>query len=290
MAAEAAAAAPGEMEPPRSWDSIRNWDKAPDHPPPPAGRARGPLPLPEDCADPNCADPLCGPMRKRMKEQPRADDMSDPGVVQLQEAMLSMAKDNRADEIRQMCVQHGLTARYGNSIGQTALHIAGVWNATEAAEALLEHGAQIDATNDLSGATREPSVLSCRRHLAPAPLTPHVRRCSVDDGRDARPAGDVRVAGAAGGRPHHQGRHGAHRRGHVRGRGAGGAAAKSGRRGRGRGGLLRRCVTEAAGRAMPATPAASIQQQRGSVCTHHEPFGLGGCGKHFALDLLDRTG
>ena len=83
-------------------------------------------------------------------------------VDQRQEAMMGMAKDNRADEIRHRLVEHGLTARYRNSIGQTALHVAAIWNATEAAEVLLEHGAKIDATNDMSGATREP----------PAPLLP----------------------------------------------------------------------------------------------------------------------
>ena len=48
-----------------------------------------------------------------------------------------MAKDNRHAEIRQLCEQHGLTADYGNGIGQTALHIAGIWNSVEAGEALL---------------------------------------------------------------------------------------------------------------------------------------------------------
>lgn len=38
-------------------------------------------------------------------------------------------------------------------IGQTALHIAGIWNSVEAGEVLLQLGADLDARNDLSGAT-----------------------------------------------------------------------------------------------------------------------------------------
>ena len=88
-----------------------------------------------------------------MKRQARASDM-DATRARLQEAMLGMAKDNKADEIRELCSKGGLDAAYGNSIGQTALHIAGIWNAVEAGEVLLDHGALIDAQNDLSGATR----------------------------------------------------------------------------------------------------------------------------------------
>ena len=73
---------------------------------------------------------------------------------QLQEGLLGMAKDNKHAEIRQLCEQHGLTADYGNGIGQTALHIAGIWNSVEAGEALLDHGAKINAQNDLDGSTR----------------------------------------------------------------------------------------------------------------------------------------
>ena len=143
---------------PMSWSDIANWDKAPDGvpppPPPAAGRlaAAGPQFDSDECADPACVDPMCAPMQKRMKGQPRASEM-DATKPRLQEAMLGLAKDNKADEIRQLCSK-GLDAAYGNSIGQTALHIASIWNAVEAAEALLDHGAVIDAQNDLSGATR----------------------------------------------------------------------------------------------------------------------------------------
>ena len=38
-------------------------------------------------------------------------------------------------------------------VGSAALHVGSIWNATEAAEALLELGADINAQNDLIGAT-----------------------------------------------------------------------------------------------------------------------------------------
>ena len=38
-------------------------------------------------------------------------------------------------------------------IGQTALHIAGIWNAVEAGEVLIDLGADVNARNDMSGAT-----------------------------------------------------------------------------------------------------------------------------------------
>ena len=139
-----------------AWSDIANWDQPPDLPPPPPPSLRaGPMrPLGgEDCMDPACADPMCAPLRKRVKGQPRASEL-DASKARLQEAMLGMAKDNQAAEIRKLCTEGGLNAAYGNSIGQTALHIAAIWNAVEAGEALLDHGALIDAKNDLSGATR----------------------------------------------------------------------------------------------------------------------------------------
>ncbi len=158
MEAQQPAAAPA---PAMSWSDLANWNVAPDDlpppPPPPPKGSRGASAVPqlggEDCMDPACADPMCAPLAKRVKGQPRASEM-DATKARLQEAMLGMAKDNKADEIRELCSKGELDAAYGNSIGQTALHIAGIWNAVEAGEVLLDHGALIDAKNDLSGATR----------------------------------------------------------------------------------------------------------------------------------------
>ena len=88
----------------------------------------------------------------------------DEGIKQqFQEQLLGMAKDNMHAEIRQLCVEREITADYGNKIGQTALHIAGVWGAVEAGEALLDHGAEINAQNELDGSTREPATLQLSR-------------------------------------------------------------------------------------------------------------------------------
>jgi ankyrin repeat protein len=81
----------------------------------------------------------------------------------LQESLLGLARDNKAAEIHALIAAHGLGVTYGNEIGQTALHIAGVWGAVEAGEALLDHGAEINAQNELDGSTREPATLQLSR-------------------------------------------------------------------------------------------------------------------------------
>ena len=140
-----------------SWEGLKNWDTEPAGAPPPpppkplAKRVPANVGPPADgCADPGCRDPTCAPLQRR-GDGPRAEDLSQDRV-RLQNAMLGLAKDNKAEEIARLC-EAGLAATYGNSIGQTALHIAGIWNSVEAGEVLLDHGAKIDAQNDLSGMT-----------------------------------------------------------------------------------------------------------------------------------------
>lgn len=140
-----------------SWEGLKNWDTEPAGAPPPpppkplAKRVPANVGPPADgCADPGCRDPTCAPLQRR-GDGPRAEDLSQDRV-RLQNAMLGLAKDNKAEEIERLC-EAGLAATYGNSIGQTALHIAGIWNSVEAGEVLLDHGAKIDAQNDLSGMT-----------------------------------------------------------------------------------------------------------------------------------------
>lgn len=113
--------------PPATWDEIRNWDAAPAQPPPPArppakrvgGGAKQVAPPGADgCADPGCADPLCAPLERRAGSGPRSGDMT-PAQMRLQESLLGLAKDNKATEIRALIAAHGLSAAYGNSIGQS---------------------------------------------------------------------------------------------------------------------------------------------------------------------------
>ena len=59
-------------------------------------------------------DPMCGPM-ERMSEGPRPADL-DPDKNRLQQAVLGLAKDNKADEIRELITSQGLSAAYGNQV------------------------------------------------------------------------------------------------------------------------------------------------------------------------------
>ena len=131
-----------------SWDAVRDWDVPPQAPPPPAGSMRQQAVA--GCVDPGCVDPLCLP--RRTGGGPRADDLGQH-QAKMQEELLGLAKDNDGAAIRALIKDEGLNASYGNSIGQTALHIAAIWDACDAGRALLEAGADVNAQNDLGGAT-----------------------------------------------------------------------------------------------------------------------------------------
>ena len=150
-----------------SWSAIGAWDKPPDAPPPPpppSRKGKGEPALakrlapavgpsgPAGCTDPSCTDPMCGPMRRREGSGPRAADL-EPEMAKLQESLLGLAKDDRGEDIRRLIATYKLSAQYGNSIGQTALHVAAIWNSLKAGDVLLDHGAKINARNDLNGAT-----------------------------------------------------------------------------------------------------------------------------------------
>ena len=105
-----------------SWSTIANWDAAPSDPPPPARKPGVPQAVglqPAECADPACMDPMCGPM-ERMSAGPRPADL-DPDKNRLQQAVLGLAKDNKADEIRELITSQGLSAAYGNQVRRPAL-------------------------------------------------------------------------------------------------------------------------------------------------------------------------
>ena len=148
-------------KPATSWDSLRNWDTAPEGAPPPAP-PQPPKPpatksatnnkrvgaqavmggAEEVCTDPNCTDPNCMPFLGTLKRRERArfDKVNEEKArlefklqSSLQKSMMKMAKEDKAEEIMQLCEQ-GLSASYASSIGQTPLHVAGIWNSVEAAE------------------------------------------------------------------------------------------------------------------------------------------------------------
>ena len=67
-------------------------------------------------------------------------------------AILSMAQKNNAEEIKKL-IELGISANHSNPVGQTPLHISLLWGNFEATEVLVEAGANLDATNKISGGT-----------------------------------------------------------------------------------------------------------------------------------------
>ena len=66
--------------------------------------------------------------------------------------ILSAAQRNDIDAVRKHLAE-GIPASYANSLGQTPLHIAAMWGNPEVLKLLLDHGADVDAANQLSSAT-----------------------------------------------------------------------------------------------------------------------------------------
>ncbi|CAE8736341.1 unnamed protein product, partial [Polarella glacialis] len=66
--------------------------------------------------------------------------------------ILGFARDNDAAAIREI-VKMGCPPSFTNRVGQTPLHIAAIWGSVEAAQALLELGANPNAANQLRGST-----------------------------------------------------------------------------------------------------------------------------------------
>lgn len=66
--------------------------------------------------------------------------------------ILSLARDNDGPTIRELC-RLGCPPSFANRVGQTALHIAGIWGSIDAAKTLLECKADPNAQNSLRGST-----------------------------------------------------------------------------------------------------------------------------------------
>ncbi|KAG2445106.1 hypothetical protein HYH02_008973 [Chlamydomonas schloesseri] len=62
-------------------------------------------------------------------------------------ALLGLARDNKADDIRRAIKDEGLKPDAANEFGQTALHVAALWGNVEAIQALVECGADVNITN-----------------------------------------------------------------------------------------------------------------------------------------------
>ena len=66
--------------------------------------------------------------------------------------LLAAAQRDDANAIK-ACLAEGLDPSYGNSLGQTALHIAAMWGNANALDALIAAGANVNAQNQLSAAS-----------------------------------------------------------------------------------------------------------------------------------------
>ena len=66
--------------------------------------------------------------------------------------LLAAAQRDDVNAIK-ACLAEGLDPSYGNSLGQTALHIAAMWGNANALDALIAAGANVNAQNQLSAAS-----------------------------------------------------------------------------------------------------------------------------------------
>lgn len=71
---------------------------------------------------------------------------------QMYSQILALARDNDAATIRELC-RLGCPPSFPNGVGQTALHIGGIWGSIEAVKVLLECRANPNAPNTLRGST-----------------------------------------------------------------------------------------------------------------------------------------
>lgn len=67
--------------------------------------------------------------------------------------LLSAAQKNLPDKITNLIQSEGVDPSHANAVGQSALHIAALWGNTESVQVLIQLGANVNATNNLTGAT-----------------------------------------------------------------------------------------------------------------------------------------
>lgn len=67
--------------------------------------------------------------------------------------LLSAAAKNKLDKVRDLIENQGVPPSHGNGIGQTALHLAVLWGHVDVVRYLIQAGANVDATNSLTGAS-----------------------------------------------------------------------------------------------------------------------------------------
>ncbi|GIL69469.1 hypothetical protein Vretimale_13583 [Volvox reticuliferus] len=78
-------------------------------------------------------------------------------------AILALARDNKADDIRRLVTEGEMAVDAANEFGQTALHVASLWGNLEAMKVLIELGADVDVPNS-RGSTPLHFAASAKRH------------------------------------------------------------------------------------------------------------------------------
>ena len=82
--------------------------------------------------------------------------------------LLMACQKGQADLVKTLISKEGVDANHANAIGQSALHIACWWCHVDCVEYLLEHSANVHATNTLTGATplhccmQSPKAAQCK--------------------------------------------------------------------------------------------------------------------------------
>lgn len=75
-----------------------------------------------------------------------------------------MSQKNRSDLIAEMIDVGGVNPSHTNAVGQSALHIASLWGHHESVQVLVEKGANVNAQNNMTGAT--PLHMMAQSHKA----------------------------------------------------------------------------------------------------------------------------
>eukprot|EP00980_Cylindrotheca_fusiformis_P019306 scaffold6632_cov102-Cylindrotheca_fusiformis.AAC.1 len=90
---------------------------------------------------------------------------NDPRLRPEWDKLLVACQQDNAFLVAKFLQDEGISANHANAVGQSALHIASLWCHVDCVALLLEHGANIDATNQLTTATPLHSVCHSNRAI-----------------------------------------------------------------------------------------------------------------------------
>mmetsp|Transcript_9038 Transcript_9038/g.13910 ORF Transcript_9038/g.13910 Transcript_9038/m.13910 type:complete len:350 (+) Transcript_9038:26-1075(+) len=79
--------------------------------------------------------------------------------------ILAASQKNDVEAVRIAITQDNISPSFANSLGQTPLHISAMWGNIDVTQLLIQHGANINATNQLSASTPLHVAASSNRNL-----------------------------------------------------------------------------------------------------------------------------